>query len=494
MDILQQSSSPGSPVYFERFYDTKLAQASYLIGCQRTGEAVVIDPNRDIQQYLDAAAREGLRVVRVSETHIHADFVSGARELAQRAGAELLLSDEGDEDWKYAYAAEAGARLLKDGDHFMVGNIKLEVMHTPGHTPEHISFLVTDTPAAAGPWGILTGDFVFVGDVGRPDLLERAAGFEGTMEAGARTLFRSLERFRALPDHLQLWPGHGAGSACGKALGAIPSSTVGYERIANWGVGTTDEGEFVQMVLAGQPEPPRYFAEMKRINKEGPRILGALPTTRILSLPEFATLRQGGAMVVDTRPADAFAAGHIPGTINIPFNASFTTWAGWLVPYDAELVLLVPNGDEKNAKAMCRDLAMIGLDQVSGIVGTEAISAWEGSGGTLSTIAQIAPAELAARLARDEVNVLDVRGRAEWEAGHLPGVPNIPVGHLTSRLAELPSGKPLVVQCQSGARSAIASSVLQAHGITPLLNLTGGFAAWEQAGLPVERENAGAAV
>ena len=238
------------------------------------------------EQYVDAAAAEGLRITQVTETHIHADFVSGARELAHLTGAQLLLSSEGGLDWQYAYAAEAGARLLKDGDRIAVGNIDLEVMHSPGHTPEHISFIVTDRPAAAGPWGILTGDFVFVGDVGRPDLLERAAGFAGTMETAARTLFRSLARFRALPDHLQVWPGHGAGSACGKALGAIPSSTVGYEKIGNWGVAEIDEEAFVRGVLDGQPEPPRYFAEMKRINKHGPRLLdrtdGAFPVVQRL--------------------------------------------------------------------------------------------------------------------------------------------------------------------------------------------------------------------
>jgi len=267
-------------MFFKRFYDTKLAQASYLIGCQQTGEALVVDPNRDVEQYVTAADAEGLRVTHVTETHIHADFVSGARELAARTGARLLLSDEGDAEWKYAYAAGAKARLLKDGDSFMVGNVRIEALHTPGHTPEHLSFLVTDMPAAAGPWGILTGDFVFVGDVGRPDLLERAAGVGGTMDAAARTLFRSLQRFKLQPDWLQIWPGHGAGSACGKGLSAIPHSTVGYERRFNWAFGVNDEAEFGRMVLAGQPEPPKYFGIMKRLNREGPRLLGGLRPRR----------------------------------------------------------------------------------------------------------------------------------------------------------------------------------------------------------------------
>ena len=479
-------------MHFQRFYDTPLAQASYLIGCQRTGEAVVVDPNRDVEQYVAAAAREGLRVTHVTETHIHADFISGARELARRTGAQLLLSDEGDADWKYAFADEAGARRLRDGDRIMVGNVHLDVLHTPGHTPEHLSFVVTDTPAGAGPWGILTGDFVFVGDVGRPDLLERAAGHVGTMEAGAHTLFRSLERFRQLPDHLQLWPGHGAGSACGKALGAIPSSTVGYEKRANWGVATTDEDAFVRMVLAGQPEPPRYFAEMKRINKLGPRLLGGLPRPARLPAGALDGLLRAGTVVVDTRAAAAFAAGHVPGTLNIPRDVGLTTWAGWLVPYDRDVCLLVDGADGADGGAaaaaeVARDLAMIGLDRVVGVLGADALAAWVAAGHPLATVAQATPEAAAAMLARGEAAVVDVRGRAEWEAGHLPGVPNIPVGHLAERLAELPTDRPIVVHCQAGARSAIAASVLQAHGRADVVNLVGGYAAWVQGGLPTTR-------
>jgi len=474
-------------MFFQRFYDTRLAQASYLVGCQRTGEAVVVDPNRDVQQYVDAASAEGLRVTHVTETHIHADFVSGARELAQRTGAQLLLSDEGDADWKYAFARDAGARFLKDGDHFMIGNIRIDVLHTPGHTPEHVSFLVTDTPAAAGPWGILTGDFVFVGDVGRPDLLERAAGYTGTMEASAHTLYHSLQRFRALPDHLQVWPGHGAGSACGKALGAIPSTTVGYEKLANWGL-RTNEDEFVREVLAGQPEPPRYFAEMKRINKEGPRILGGLPHVGRLPAKALDDLLRAGAIVVDTRPAAAFASGHAPGSINIPLGVSFTTWAGWLLPYDRDVHLLVDTtGCAHCIETAVRDLAMIGLDRVAGILGADALAAPSAAGRVLPTVAQSTASEAAAMIAAGRATMVDVRGQGEWEGGHVPGAVNIPVGYLSERVGELPSTRPLIVYCQSGARSAIAASVLQARGRTNIVNLVGGITAWRQAGLPIVR-------
>lgn len=472
-------------MFFQRFYDTKLAQASYMIGCQRTGEAVVVDPNRDVQQYIDAAAKEGLRVTHVTETHIHADFVSGSRELAHRAGAQILLSDEGGPDWQYTYARDAGAVLLKDGDHFMVGNIKLEVLHTPGHTPEHISFLVTDTPAGSGPWGILTGDFVFVGDVGRPDLLEKAAGIKGTMEAGAHTLFHSLERFRALPNHLQVWPGHGAGSACGKALGAVPSTTVGYEKIGNWGVSTTDEAEFVRTVLEGQPEPPRYFAEMKRINKVGPGFLGDALRPARLPAGAFEKLVHGEAPIVDTRTAAEFANAHVPGTLNIPLSTNFTTWAGWLLSYDRDVYLIAD--DVQAANDAIRDLSMIGLDRVAGIFGADALDSWRAAGHELGTITQAAPSAVAAMLESGDATVVDVRGRAEWEAGHLPGVYNIPLGYLAERIADLPEDKTVVVQCQSGARSAIAAAVLQAKGVKNVVNLVGGITAWQEAGLPVVR-------
>ena len=469
----------------KRIYDESLAQASYLIGCPATGEALVVDPNRDVAQYVKAAADEELTITHVTETHIHADFVSGSRELAKITGARLLLSDEGGPDWKYAFAKEAGARLLHDGDTFMVGNLKFEVLHTPGHTPEHISFLVTDTPATDKPMGAVTGDFVFVGDVGRPDLLEKAAKIVGTMEAGARTLYRSLNRFKQLPDYLQIWPGHGAGSACGKALGAVPFSTLGYEKIANWGFGAATEDEFVEMVLAGQPEPPKYFAEMKRINKEGPRLLGGFHRPRLLSPDSMDALLRDGKMIVDTRTADAFAAGHIPGTINITINKSFTTWAGWLVPFHNEFYLIADDGIDESV----RDLAMIGLDQVAGYFNTDVVDKWAASSGQeLETIQEIGAGELASRIRNNEVTVIDVRGHAEWEGGHIPGVDNIPVGYINDRLAEVPVSKPVVVQCQSGSRSAIAASVLQASGIKSVVNLTGGISEWIAQKHPIERE------
>ena len=473
---------------FKRLYDAKLAQASYLVGCQQSGEAVVVDPNRDIEQYMTAAEAEGLRITRVTETHIHADFVSGARELAARTGAQLLLSDEGPAEWKYAFAADAGARLLRDGDTFWVGKVRIDVLHTPGHTPEHLSFLVTDGAAEAGPWGILTGDFVFVGDVGRPDLLERAAGYANTMEASARTLFRSLERFRELPDHLQVWPGHGAGSACGKALGSLASSTVGYERLTNWGLSVLTEAEFVPLVLAGQPEPPHYFAEMKRINKEGPRLLGGFHIPPHLTPQSLRSLLAEGKVVVDTRPSAKFAAGYVPGSLNIPLDSGFTTWAGWLVPYDRDIYLILEGNSPILAEVAVHDLATIGLDRVVGTFAEDAVVAWAANEGLLATIPQVTPVDVAAMMDRDEVTVADVRGRVEWDAGHLTSARNIPLGYLAERMSELPVDTPIVLHCQGGARSVIAASILRAHGMVNVLNMAGGYRAWHGAGLPSTRD------
>lgn len=471
----------------KRFYDDKLAQASYLIGCAATGEALVIDPNRDAEPYLREAESAGVRIAHVTETHIHADFVSGSRELAARTGAQIYLSDEGPADWKYAFAERDGAVLLKDGATFKVGNVLIQAVHTPGHTPEHLSFLVTDTAAADRPIGIATGDFVFVGDVGRPDLLEKAAKVEGTMEAGARTLFRSLQTFKQYPDYLQIFPGHGAGSACGKGISSVPQSTVGYERLFNWALSHEDEDKFVQAVLAGQPEPPRYFADMKRINKAGPPVLGEVERPRRVAATELPALIDQGAVVVDTRPAAEFAGGHVPGTINIPLNRSFNTWAGWLIPFDRDIYLITPASGTRCVDEAVKDLAMIGLDRVAGYIGGEGIDQWIKNGGTLQTVPQITSEELAEKLASENVAVIDVRGRTEWEAGHLPGGKNIPVGHLADHVDDIPTDTPVVVHCQGGARSAIAASVLQAKGFRNVINLGGGFSEWKTGGNPIER-------
>lgn len=473
-------------MFFKRFYDDGLAQASYLIGCDASGEAIVIDPSRDVAQYLATASAEKLRITRVTETHIHADFVSGSRELAKRTGATLMLSAEGGRDWQYAFARGDGATLLHDGDSFFAGRVRFDVMHTPGHTPEHLAFLVTDLASSGHPVGLLSGDCVFVGDVGRPDLLERAAHVAGTMKASAHALFHSLKKVRALPDFVQLWPGHGAGSACGKALGAMPQSTVGYERVANWGLTTDDEKTFVREVLAGQPEPPLYFAEMKRINRDGPPILPAWPNPERLDIARLASVLAENGNVVDTRAADAFADGHARGTLNIPLGKSFSTWAGWLLPYDRDVHLIAESQDD--AARAAGEMAKIGLDRVAGWFRADELRKSAETGAGTERVAQATVPELAARVAHGEVTVVDVRNASEWAHGHLPNAIHIPVGYLRSRAAEIPRDRPIVAQCQGGTRSAIAASVLIGLGLRDVINLRGGFDEWTRESLPVAHD------
>jgi hydroxyacylglutathione hydrolase len=472
----------------KRFFEPKLAQASYLIGCAAAHEALVIDPNRDAETYVKAAEAEGLRITHVTETHIHADYLSGSRELAARTGATLHLSDEGDADWKYGFMSDPRTVPARHGDRFSVGHVAIDVLHTPGHTPEHLTFLITDGAAATEPIAAATGDFIFVGDVGRPDLLERAARVAGTMESSARALYGSLRTFSTQPDWLQIWPGHGAGSACGKGISAVPHSTLGYEKRFNWAFQTGSEAEFVSRVLAGQPEPPAYFAMMKKLNKEGPRVLGGFPEPPRLDPARLPALLKERALVIDTRRASDFAVGHVPGTINIPLNGSFTTWAGWLVPYTSDFYLIVDTPD--GVATVVRDLAMIGLDRIGGIFDRSALDAWAAAGRPFGTVAQLEPADLVASLRHGRVTLVDVRSAAEWHAGHIDGARHIPLGYLLDHAGDLRKDRAIVVQCQSGARSAIGASLLRAHGFEQVINLTGGFSGWVDAGLPTVNDPA----
>jgi hydroxyacylglutathione hydrolase len=463
----------------ERFYDDGLAQASYLVACQESGTAVIVDPNRDIAQYIDAVERRSLRLEYVTETHIHADFVSGARNLARETGAKLLLSGEGGPGWLYGFAASDGARILEHGDRFDVGQVHFDVRHTPGHTPEHLSFVVTDRLASERPVGMFSGDFIFVGDVGRPDLLERAANVPGTMDALARQLFRSLRATSDLPDFLQLWPGHGEGSACGKALGAMPSSTLGYERLVNWAFQIADENVFMHEVLSGQPEPPRYFARMKSTNRDGPTPAPMPNELPELDLAGFERAKEEGASLIDVRATADFAAGHIPSTLNIPVGTSFATWAGSLLPFERDIVLLADTPDR--IERARRLLMLVGHDRVVARGGRALRDEWQRSYGALARVKLIESTELLTDGARV---VIDVRGQPEWDAGHMPRARHLFLGDLVELARDIPHDTPIAVHCQGGTRSAIAASVLQAQGFTDVANVTGGFRAWEAAGRP----------
>ena len=459
------------------FYDKSLAHASYMVGCQKAKVAVVVDPGRDIDRYLQMAEREGVELIAVAETHIHADYVSGARELADRIGAKLYVSDEGPPEWKYKYVDQYDHQLLKHGDSFMIGNIRFDVLHTPGHTPESISFMLTDQGGGADkPMGIFTGDFVFVGSIGRPDLLEEAAGLANTAEPGARDLFHSAERFKQLPDYLQVWPAHGAGSACGKGLGAIPSSTVGYEKLFNPALQFTEEEEFVDYILADQPEAPKYFAVMKRVNKEGPKVLGKGGPIDELVLGELAKVSERGT-IIDVSPAVQFAEGHVPGTINIPAEM-LAGWAGWVVDYSKPVFLIADPGQLSES---LRVLHKIGLDDVRGFFDGVQI---RDAGLATERYESATPSELKPRIDAGELLLIDVRSDDEWKRGRIAGAEHRFLGRLPDNLDSLPDEKPFVAQCQTGGRSAVAASILQAAGYS-VINMTGGFGAWSGAGLPV---------
>ena len=454
-------------MFFEHIYDKSLAQGSYLVGCQATGEAIVIDAKRDIDTYLEIAELNKLRITHIAETHIHADFLSGSRELAAVTGADMYLSDEGGKDWQYEFAHEG----VKDGDVIKVGNLSLVVMHTPGHTPESISFLLTDHPASDKPIMVFTGDFVFVGDIGRPDLLEKAAGLIGTKEAGAKQMFESLKKFEALPDYVQLWSAHGAGSACGKALGAVHSSTVGYEKIRNWAFqyGDNEQG-FTDYLLADQPEPPKYFAMMKHLNKVNRPLLVAVPNHPKLSKEQFLSAHKKGIKLIDTRNKLDFAEGHIPNSLNIQGNNSFSTWAGWLMNYE-EQFMLVANEDEMDD--LTRKLMRIGLDNVYGYV-----SDINDLGVELQKADVISREEFKTYLNNDNVQIVDVRGVTEYEAGHVPGADNVFVGTIEDNLDKIRRDRQVIVHCQAGDRSAVACSVLARNGYTRVKNYMGGMQAW----------------
>ena len=471
-------------MFFKRFYDDNLAQASYMIACEKTREAIIVDPNPDVSQYTRAAGAQRARITHVTETHVHADFVSGARALAEATGATLHLSAEGDKDWGYTSAAMEKANPLRDGSEITIGRVRLRAVHTPGHTPEHLLFLVSDLERGENPVGALTGDFVFVGDVGRPDLLERAAGAKGSMATSARDLFRSIRTFSEQPHYLQIWPGHGAGSACGKSLGSMPQSTLGYERLFNWAFAEMDENDFVARVLEDQPVPPRYFAVMKRVNRAA-ELPVRRPDPKLVGLQEMETALRDGTVVIDTRPADKFAGGHVPGTLNIPLGKSFLNWTGALVPEDHDLYLVVDA--ESDAAALVADLAKIGLNQVAGLFRSEVVEDWKSRHGEPEKVLQLDAAGLHNIMAKEDVQVVDVRAPDEWRRGHLPGAIHIPLAALPDRVGELDPSIPIVLHCKGGGRSSIATSFLQANGIGSVSNLAGGYEGWVAEGFEVKK-------
>lgn len=455
---------------FKRLYDQDLAQASYFIGCQASGEAIVVDPHRDIEEFLRVAEDEGMVIKAVTETHIHADYLSGALELASHTGAQLYLSDEGNADWKYGFE---GTKLYH-GSEINLGNITLKAVHTPGHTPEHLSFLVTDGATAHEPGFILTGDFVFVGDIGRPDLLDEAAGGKDTRFEGAKQLFKSLqEHFLSLPDYVQVWPGHGAGSACGKALGAVASSTVGYERRFAWWAGyldNNDEAGFIEALLEGQPDAPLYFGRMKRHNKAGPALLGELPPLTHHSSQELAGNIPDEILLIDTRAREVVEQGAVPGALHVPAGNKFVTYASYVIDpeKDQRPIVLLAN-DQAQAEGLRKGLIRVGIDNVKGYLSE------------LEHLPQHPVATVSAAKLDTLANplILDVRSKSEFAAGHIPGAKQLHAGRLMWHLDQLPNDQTIVTHCQTGVRSAVAASALRSAGFEHVLELAGSYQAWE---------------
>jgi len=452
---------------FQHIYDKSLAQASYLIGCQKAGVAAVIDPKRDVDTYIEIAKQNNMKITHIFETHIHADFLSGSRELASLTGADMYLSDEGGPDWQYQFPHTG----LKDGDQIKVGNLIFETVHTPGHTPESISFLLTDTPASKEPVMMFTGDFVFVGDIGRPDLLEKAAGIKGTQDLGALQMYDSIKKFDALPDYIQVWPGHGAGSACGKALGAVPSTTVGYEKIRNWALQyKSNQAGFVDYLLTDQPEPPKYFAMMKKLNKVDRPLLTEVPKLKQLSAVELQSALDKGIKLIDARNKIDFAAGFIPGSINIQGNNAFATWAGWFLTYEEPFILLAAPDQLDD---LTRKLMRIGLDNVMGFVPSTDVYQ-----GALEKVKMIDFEEFKAKVGTNETQIVDLRGVAEYNDGHMRGAENIFVGTLLQNKDKISKDKQVIIHCQGGDRSSIAYSLLSKEGFSNVINYSPGMNEW----------------
>lgn len=460
-------------MYFKQFYLGCLAQASYLIGSN--GEAAVIDPRRDVDDYLKEAEREGLRIKYVIETHLHADFVSGHRELAERSGAEVVFGAK----------AEAGFphRAVADGDELRVGDAVLRILETPGHTPESISVLAFEKAGEAQPRLVLTGDTLFIGDVGRPDLVGKKGH---SAEAMASSLYDSLhQKLLRLPDSVEVYPAHGAGSLCGKNLSKETSSTIGEQRRSNYALQPMPRDAFVRMLTSDLPEVPQYFPLDVEINRQGASPLAERPLPKALRAREVQAHVQQGAVVLDVRDAASYGAGHVPGSLNVGLQGQFASWAGTLVAPDRSIVIVAD--EAARVQEAATRLARVGIEKLAGYL-DGGIATWDEAGLEVAALPQISVRELHAWLAegRPGLRVLDVRRAGEYEGGHVPGALSTPLDRLERELPRVPGASPLAVICAGGYRSSAATSILERHGITDIVNVAGGTNAWVAAGYATE--------
>jgi hydroxyacylglutathione hydrolase len=461
----------------DRFEVPGLAHYSYALGSH--GKLAIVDPKRDVDSYLDYAAAREAKITHILETHIHADYASGARELAQATGAELWLSayDEG-EDYVYQFPHQP----MREGNRLEIDGLTIAALHTPGHTPEHLSFLLYEAGHGAHPLAMLSGDFLFVGSLGRPDLLG-----EESKRRLAEMLYESLhQKIRDLPDGVEVYPAHGSGSFCGSGMSDRPQSTIGYERASNIFFADPDKETFVRHILSTVPPFPDYYRRMKRVNSEGPKLLGGIPGGRAIEPEQFRELMEREeAVVVDLRRPESFGGAHIPGSLSIGMGPSFVTWAAWVVPYDRPILLVSePETDSEPAR---RALVRVGLDDVRGWL-KGGMAAWMEKGWEMAELEQVSAADLDERRRRG-ATIVDVRSDPEWADGHIPGALHIMGGHLPKRFEELPRDGKVHLICATGYRSNIAASVLRRAGFREVANVTGGMTGWHRRGLPVETGN-----
>jgi len=453
-------------MYFQQFYLGCLSHASYLIGSG--GVAAVVDPQRDVGIYIEDAARNGLRIGYVVETHLHADFISGHQELAAMTGAKIYLG------------AQAGAGFphvpVQDGDELRFGDCVLRFLETPGHTPESISIVVTDTARSPGPYAVLTGDTLFIGDVGRPDLAPN-----NTPQELAGMLYDSLHnKLLTLPDSVLVYPAHGAGSLCGKQMSAERSSTIGQQRAENYALRPKTKEEFVRLLTAELPERPGYFALDAEINRSGPTPLGDLPIPEGLSAKAILDMQRDGLIVLDTRPSGQFGGAHIPGAIHIGLSGQFASWAGRVIGLNSQIALVA---EEREGMLEARTrLARVGMENVAGYL-EDGMAAWFQAGLPVEELPQVSVQDVNREI--EHLQVVDVRQPGEWEQGHIALAVLKPLPKLIAMLGDLDRGRPVAVHCKSGYRSSIGASLLQREGFGSVMNMIGGIDAWRACELPV---------
>ncbi|HEY2170472.1 MAG TPA: rhodanese-like domain-containing protein [Candidatus Angelobacter sp.] len=457
-----------TPMYFEQFYLGCLAHASYMLGSE--GEAAVVDPQRDVEIYLKAAEQHGLKIRHIFETHLHADFVSGHLELAKRTGAKIYIG------------AHAGVTFLhvalQDRSEVRFGKLRITALETPGHTPEGVCLVVSDEEKSQEPWAVLTGDTLFIGDVGRPDLSKTH-----TPQQLAGNLYDSLHgKLMKLNDHVLVYPAHGAGSLCGRNMRAERSSTIGTERLTNYALQIKSRNEFIRQLTENLPSRPEYFLEDAQINRAGAPALSEMPDLPPITAAELNELLKQSVFVLDVRPNSDFAAAHVPGSVNIALSGQFASWAGAIMGLNARPVL-VADTPEQYSESRLR-LARVGIEDPRGFL-QGGVAAWKQAGFPVADVPQITVQELS-RQWNQNLQVLDVRREAEWQAGHIEGAEWFPLDNFKISAPELDPSAPVAVHCQGGYRSMIACSLLQRAGMEHVMNVIGGFDAWRQAGLPID--------